>query len=85
MVESKSMFARRIKKPLWYVTRHVKRGNIVLDARGRVQVEQSRERLSKLKPGRPKLSINGEKIVRVEVWIKRKKKKILKDLVKEIK
>lgn len=62
MIESKSHFARRINKPMSYVSHNVRRGNIVLDERGFVQVEQSIERLNKMRRGRPKVGFWNKKV-----------------------
>lgn len=83
MLESKSNFARRIKKTLPYVAYHVKRGNVVLNERGYVRVEESQENLRKVKPGRPKLP-RTEKKVAITLYVPRRQVKVLKSFIKEL-
>jgi hypothetical protein len=83
MLESKSRFAKRIGRSTGYVYNQIKRGNIILNPRGYVRVEESKENLAKIKRGRPKIPPK-ERIIYPRVRIKRRQKKVLSEIIKQL-
>ena len=70
MYESKSRFARRIGKKMDYVAHNVRRGHIVVNERGFVDVERSLDNLRKIRRGRPKVGFWNKKVC---VFVERKR------------
>lgn len=69
MYESKSYFAKRIGKSIDYVSQNVKRGHIIVNERGFVDVERSLEGIKKIHRGRPRVGFWDKK---VRVFVRRK-------------
>lgn len=69
MFEPKSRFATRIGKTMDYVAHNVRRGHIVVNERGFVDVERSLDNLSRIRRGRPRVGFWDKK---VRVFVKRK-------------
>lgn len=84
MIESKSRFARRIGKPIWWVGIYVRRGIIPVNDRGFVLVDGALAILRKpRKRGRPRVP-KSEQIVRVGVYVRRRQKKAIIEAAKEL-
>lgn len=83
MIESKSMFAKRIKKPIWWVSKYCSRGIIPTDSRGFVIVEEALKKINNRKRGRPKKA-KSQKFVRFQVFVQPRHKKMLEHLVREL-
>lgn len=84
MIESKSRFARRIGKPIWWVGIYVRRGIIPVNDHGFVQVEAAIAALHRRRPrGRPALP-RDEQIIPVRVYVRRRQKKAIIEMAKEL-
>lgn len=84
MVESKSRFARRIGKSVWWVAVYVRRGIIPVSDRGFVLVDDALRALAnRRRRGRPRLA-RSEQIVRVGVYVRRRQRKVIIDIAKEL-
>lgn len=82
-IESKSMFAKRIKKSVQFVSVYCKRGIFPINDRGFVLVEDAlREFKKRRNPGRPKLKVR-DKIVPVRVYVARKHRKAIIEMAAE--
>lgn len=84
MIESKSRFARRIGKPVKFVSEYCRRGVLPTNEHGFVIVEQALKVLAdRRRRGRPRVDPN-ERIIPMRVWVRRRQKKVVKQLVKEL-
>lgn len=84
MIESKSRFARRIGKSVWWVSVYCRRGIIPTNERGFVMVDVALKRLSsRRRRGRPSLP-RADLIVPVRVWVRRRQKRVIQEIAREM-
>lgn len=84
MIESKSRFARRIGKPVKFVSEYCRRGVLPTNDHGFIMVEDALKALAtRRRPGRPRVE-RSEQIIPVRVWVRRRQKKVVQQLVKEL-
>ena len=84
MLESKSMFAKRIRKPICWVVMYCKRGIFPTDHRGFVYVDAALRAFQHgRKRGRPRIEYS-ERIIPVKCWVKNRQKKAIIEIAKEL-
>lgn len=84
MYESKSMFAKRIKKPICWVVMYCKRGVFPTNERGFVFVPDALKAFNNPRHrGRPRKE-SSERIIPVRVFVRRRQRKVIIEVAKEL-